>query len=158
MLERTCPSSCGQGAHRGGRKGLLHPIHSPMSTPTFRFQKDAPRLSLCLSSSASQGLSDDKLFQEESQSMGNKLKYTPTLYGAGEFLSFSTCTAKNTDAWKTDEWLNWSCCKLLTNICITQCLWEISVGLYGIGARAISVGIQVRERKWWIVKSSQTTH
>lgn len=43
-----------------------------MSTPTFRFQKDAPRLSLCLSSSASQGLSDDKLFQEESPKYGEQ--------------------------------------------------------------------------------------
>lgn len=59
--------------------------------------------------------------------------------------------------WKTDEWLNWSCWKLLTSICITQwllgkiskALWDRSQGnLSGYSSRGKEV-----YQQWWIVRT-----
>lgn len=134
----------------GGGKGTAVPLStegSPWSTTTSQalewcFQ---PQLHFW-PTSVSQGLYEDsKLLREES-----KLKYTApshkawTLAFIFHLLSKATCVW----TWQTQEWLAWSCWKLLTSPCINKWVWEISVGLYGMGTRAISMGFQGDERKF----------
>lgn len=157
VLVRSCPRRCAPGDPRGHWKELQYPLHSrdhdkhpTPGLPKECFQPVPSAAQMCLprpvwrQQAAVRGVPH----YEDQAEIPSSFTWSRSI-----FLHFPFVQESYICAWtcQTGELLVWSCSKLLTSICITEWLWEISVwdGSQGNLSRHSGKGKEVQQQ-WWI--------